>query len=212
MRIQLLFLLPYLLILGIQPVKAQEDEAAQLLLNVAKLSQLKQIMVDLEKGYATLKQGYSQIENLAEGNFNLHETFLNSLLQVSPSVKNYHKVAEIIRYQLKLIKDYKVAFQYFKGSGQFTQTEISYLSTVYENLFQKSLQQLDELSLVLTAGKLRMSDKERLEAIDRIHLDMEDKVHFLSSFNQETQILAGNRLKAKNELNGVWSLFQSKEN
>lgn len=212
MRIQLLFFLPYLLILGIQPVKAQEDEAAQLLLNVAKLSQLKQILVDLEKGYATLEQGYSQIENLAEGNFNLHETFLNSLLQVSPSVKNYHKVAEIIRYQLKLIKDYKVAFQYFKESGQFTQNEISYLSTVYENLFQKSLQQLDELSLVLTAGKLRMSDKERLEAIDRIHLDMEDKVHFLSSFNQETQILAGNRLKAKNELNGVWSLFQSQEN
>lgn len=212
MRILQLFLLSYLLILGIQPVKAQEDEAAQLLLNVAKLSQLKQILVDLEKGYATLKQGYTQIENLAEGNFNLHETFLNSLLQVSPSVKNYHKVAEIIRYQLKLIKDYKVAFQYFKESGQFTQTEISYLSTVYGNLFQKSLQQLDELSLVLTAGKLRMSDKERLEAIDRIHLDMEDKVHFLSSFNQETQILAGNRLKAKNELNGVWSLFQSQEN
>ena len=101
MKIYFLFTVSLFLRLGIPSATAQTDEAAQLLLNVTKLTQLKQILTDLEKGYNTLRTGYSEIENLASGNFNLHETFLNNLLQVSPAVKNYHKVAEIIRYQIK---------------------------------------------------------------------------------------------------------------
>ncbi|WP_439489152.1 TerB family tellurite resistance protein [Algoriphagus sp.] len=207
----LIFLLPFYLWLGLQNSNAQAEEAAQLLLNVTKLSQLKQILSDLEKGYTTLKTGYSQIENLASGNFSLHETFLNQLLQVSPAVKNYHKVAEIIAYQLKLVRDYKRAFSSFKASGRFTANEISFLSRVYGNLFEKSLQQLDELTLVLTAGKLRMSDEERLEAIDSIHMDIQDKLIFLTAFNRETQVLAISRSRADQELDGVRNLYQRRD-
>lgn len=207
MRPFLILLLLIYLSLGLQSSNAQTDEAAQLLLNVTKLEQLKQILSDLEKGYTTLRTGYSQIENLASGNFNLHEAFLNQLLQVSPAVKNYHKTAEIISYQLKLVRDYKQAFSSFKASGQFTVHEISYLSQVYGNLFEKSLQQLDELTLVLTAGKLRMSDEERLETIDRIHRDIQDKLMFLTAFNQETQVLAISRSRAKQELDGIRNLY-----
>ncbi|MEB2774640.1 TerB family tellurite resistance protein [Algoriphagus sp. D3-2-R+10] len=208
----IILLLPFYLSLGFHPAKSQTDEAAQLLLNVIKLSQLKQILTDLEKGYTTLRTGYSQIENLASGNFSLHESFLNQLLQVSPAVRNYHKVAEIISYQIKLVKDYKRAFAGFKSSGHFTVNEISYLSQVYGNLFEMSLQQLDELTMVLTAGKLRMSDQERLEAIDRIHLDIQDKLIFLSAFNQETQVLAISRSKASQELNGIRNLYRKRDN
>ncbi|MEP1260386.1 TerB family tellurite resistance protein [Algoriphagus sp.] len=208
----LILLLPLYLSLGLQNSNAQADEAAQLLLNVTKLEQLKQILSDLEKGYTTLRTGYSQIENLASGNFNLHEAFLNQLLQVSPAVKNYHKTAEIISYQLKLVRDYKRAFSGFKASGQFTVNEISYLSQVYGNLFKKSLQQLDELTLVLTAGKLRMSDEERLEAIDRIHLDIQNKLMFLTAFNQETQMLAISRFRETKQLDGIRNLYQKRDN
>lgn len=196
----------FCLVLTAQIAKAQTDEAAQLLLNVTKLEQLKEILRDLEKGYSTLRSGYSQIENIASGNFSLHETFLNQLLQVNPTVKNYHKTSEIIRFQIKLYKDYQLAFSAFKSSGKFTVNEITYLSNVYENLFQQSLRKLDELTLVLTSGKLRMSDDERLEAIDRIHADMQDKVHFLTSFNQGTQVLSSHRSKAIQDLAGVRKL------
>lgn len=210
MKISLLLTLSVFLTLGISTSKAQSDEAAQLLLNVTKLSQLKQILTDLEKGYTTLRTGYNQIENLASGNFNLHETFLNNLLQVSPAVKNYHKVAEIIGYQIRLVKDSKQGLTRFKSSGQFTVNEISYLSKVYGNLFDQSLRQLDELTLVLTAGQLRMSDEERLQAIDRIHSDLQDKLYFLTAFNQENQILAFSRAKASEEMAQVRNLHSLK--
>ena len=64
------------------------------------------------------------------------------------------------------------------------------MGNVYTNLFNKSLQNLDELTMVITAGKLRMSDDERLNAIDRIYIDMGDKLVFLRTFNNENNVLA----------------------
>ncbi|MEP0711383.1 TerB family tellurite resistance protein [Algoriphagus sp.] len=208
MKKLLILLFPLIFTINLQPASAQEDEIAQLLLNVTKLSQLKQILSDLEKGYNTLNSGYSQISTIASGNFTIHEAFLDGLLQVNPTVKNYYKVAEIIRFQIKLVKDYKSAFAKLKNSGQFTSREISYLSSVYNNLFKKSLQQLDELTLVLTTNRLRMSDEERLATIDQIHTHMLDKLIFLTAFNQENQVLAISRIKANQEVNGIKNLYQ----
>ncbi|MCE7057675.1 TerB family tellurite resistance protein [Algoriphagus sp. AGSA1] len=208
MKKLLILLFPLIFTINLQPASAQADEIAQLLLNVTKLSQLKQILSDLEKGYTTLNSGYSQISNIASGNFTIHEAFLDGLLKVNPTVKNYYKVTEIIRFQIKLVKDYKSAFTKLKNSGQFTSREISYLSSVYNNLFKKSLQQLDELTLVLTANRLRMSDEERLAAIDQIHTHMQDQLIFLIAFNQENQVLAMSRIKANQEVNGIKNLYQ----
>lgn len=201
-------LLSFTFILSKQPAAAQADEIAQLLLNVTKLTQLKQILTDLEKGYITLSKGYSQIENIAAGNFTLHEAFLDGLLQVNPSVKNYYKVAEIITYQIKLVKDYKTAISRFKSSGQFSIEEISYLSNVYGNLFKVSLQQLDELTLILTSGTLRMSDEERLTAIDQIYSEMQDKLYFLTAFNQQTTLLAIQRARETKQINIIQELYR----
>lgn len=200
-------LFPLIFLLSFQPASAQADEIAQLLLNVTKLTQLKQILTDLEKGYTTLSSGYTQISTIASGNFTIHEAFLDGLLQVNPTVKNYYKVAEIIRFQIKQVNDYKSAFSRLKSSRQFTSNEISYLSSVYSNLFKQSLQLLDELTLVLTTNKLRMSDEERLATIDQIHTDMQDKLIFLTAFNQETQVLAISRFKTNQELNRIRNLY-----
>lgn len=79
--------------------KAQSYEAEQLLLNVQKLSQLKQMLADLKKGYETLYKGYSTIKDISEGNFNLHQIFLDGLFRVRPAVRNYKKVGDIISLQ-----------------------------------------------------------------------------------------------------------------
>ena len=82
------------------------------------------------------------------------------------------------------------------------------MGNVYTNLFNKSLQNLDELTMVITAGKLRMSDDERLNAIDRIYIDMGDKLVFLRTFNNENNVLAIQRgrvmvdTKISKKLNG----------
>src|SRR5438552_2102449 len=88
---------------------AQSYETQQLLLDVQKLAQLKQILKDMKTGYEIVSKGYSSIRDISQGNFNLHQVFLDGLLQVSPVVKNYKRVADIVSYQLRMVKEYKAA-------------------------------------------------------------------------------------------------------
>ena len=190
-------------------VVAQSTEIQQLLLNVEKLAQLKRILSNMKKGYEIVSTGYNTIKDISKGNFNIHQTFLDGLLQVSPTVKKYKRIAEIITYQTQLVKEYKSAFRRFDASNLFNANEIRYMDNVYSNLFDKSLQNLEELTMVITAGKLRMSDDERINAIDRIYNDIADKLVFLRTFNKENNVLAIQRgremvdTKVSKKLNGL---------
>lgn len=180
---------------------AQVEEAAQLLLNVEKLAQLEQILRDLERGYTIMNQGLGRVKELSEGNFNIHRIFLDGLMMVSPAVRNYQKVPAIIEYQLRLVREYRNAFDFYRRSGVFDIEEIEYMGRVYNRLFQNSLRNLDDLVMILTANSLRMGDDERMQSIDRIFSDMEDKLSFLRVFNEGASLLALQRGKEKRENN-----------
>jgi hypothetical protein len=185
---------------------SQSQEAQQLLLDVQKLAQLKSILEDLKKGYTILESGYSTIRNISEGNFNLHDLFLSSLLEVSPTVRNYKRIAEIISLQLRIVKEYQAAFKQFKGSQLFDDNELNYLTSVYSNLFNQSLRNLDALGTVITSGQLRMSDDERLSEIDGIWKNICDQFSFLKDFNNKTRVLALQRAKEKSDVEVIKAL------
>lgn len=181
-------------------LKAQSEEVQQLLLNIEKLAQFKKILQNMCDGYKLLNKGYTAVKNISEGNFNIHKTFLDGLMQVSPAVKKYKRIADIISYQLRIAKEYKLACNMFKEEKQFTIEEIDYLGKVYINLFNESLKSLDELAMVITSGKLRMSDDERLQAIDKIYLSVEEQYTFLKEFTNNTNLLSLQRKAEKAEI------------
>ena len=181
-------------------LRAQSEEVQQLLLNIEKLAQFKKILQNMYDGYKLLSKGYTAVKNISEGNFSLHKTFLDGLMEVSPAVKKYKRITDIINYQLRIAKEYKLAFNRFKEAKQFTPDEIEYLGKVYGNLFTESLKTIDELAMVITSGKLRMSDDERLQAIDRIYLAVEGQYSFLKEFTNNTNMLALQRKAEKAEV------------
>lgn len=190
-----------LLMLAINKMSfAQSEEAQQLLLNVEKLAQFKKILQNMYDGYKIIHKGYTTVKDLSEGNFSLHKTFLDGLMEVSPAVRKYKRIADIINYQLRIVKEYKGAFNQFKENKSFTGDEIEYLGKVYSNLFDQSVKNLDELAMIITAGKLRMSDDERLHAIDRIYTSMEDQFTFLKEFNNNTALLSLQRKSEQAEI------------
>lgn len=186
---------------------AQYKEIMQLALNIEKLAQFKQILTDLKKAYEILNGGYNTIKNISKGNFSLHKTFLDGLLEVSPAVKKYRRVADIVDLQLLLVREYKSAYNRFKAEPNFTPQEIKYIGKVYKNLFEASLKNLDNLFMVVTAKKLRMSDDERLNAIDRIFTEMRDKVVFLRHFNSSTSLLNIQRSKEQQDVDVLRKLY-----
>ena len=172
---------------------AQVYELERLILDIEKLSQLKSILSDLYKGYEILKTGYTTIKDISEGNFNLHKTFLDGLLAVSPVVQKYERVADIIDLQARIVKEYKAALNRYRQNVHFNPDELEYIGNIYSNLVDKSVKNLENLISVLTAGELRMNDAQRLKSIDGIYADTKDQFLFLRHFDNSTDLLAMNR-------------------
>src|ERR1700754_1917756 len=56
------------------------QDLQQLLMDIEKLTQFKAILSDMETGYTILTQGYGAVKDISQANFNLHSSFLNSLM------------------------------------------------------------------------------------------------------------------------------------
>jgi len=192
------------------PAKAQSStgqDMQQLLYDIEKLTQFKAILSDMQRGYTILTRGYEQVKTMAQGNFNLHSLFLNGLMQVNPEVAKYARVADIIADEADILSEYKNAFRGFQTSGGFNAGELDYLARVYAQLTGAALNDVNELINVITASKLRMSDDERLSAIDRIYASGNDKRNFLRDFNRRTHILLLQRQREQNEVDNLKSLY-----
>lgn len=197
----------FLCLLTTKVATAQVQEMQQLILDIEKLTQLKGILSDMKMGYQIYQQGYGSISQLSKGNFDLHSVYLNSLLSINPAVKNYGRVADIISQQASLIGEYKSAYKQFRESGSFSAGELNYMNNIYTQLVNQSLQNLDDLTNVLTAGKLRMSDDERMRAIDRIYASSSDKLQFLRHFNRQGVLLNIQRIKDRGDTRTMKQLY-----
>lgn len=204
-----LVVITWFMLLNIK-AEAQSFEIVQLILNIEKLNQLKSILSQMKKGYEILSTGYNTVKDLSQGSFSLHKTFLDGLLQVSSTVRNYKRIADIVATQQTLMHEYKTAFSAFKGSEVFNYNEIQYLENVYADLFNQSLKNLEELLMIITAGELRMNDAERIKAIDGIYDDMVEKLSFLRYFNEKTTLLGTQRNRALQELETIKMLRNKK--
>lgn len=195
--------------IGLIPVKvnAQLYELERLILDIEKLAQLKSVLTNLYKDYEVLETGYTAIKNISEGNFNLHKVFLDGLLAVSPAVRKYERVVDIIEDQGRIVSEYKAAFNRFKQDKHFSPDELSYMITVYNNLVTKRESNLENLLNVITANKLRMNDAERLHAIDKIYSDTHGELSFLRQFNSKTGSLAFQRAREENDIESVRGLY-----
>ncbi len=190
--------------------QAQATEAQQLALNIQKLAQFRKILKNMYDAYRILSQGYNKVKDITSGNYSIHEAFLDGLIAVSPAVRNYSKVADILQNQAAIIKEYRNAYNRFKDAGIFSTEEISYLGKVYDNLLDRSISNVNELTMVLTASKLRMSDDERLTSIDRLADEIQEQLSFLRSFNNKTGVLAMQRIKEKQDVSTMRKFYNVK--
>jgi DNA repair ATPase RecN len=189
---------------------AQSEELQQLILNIEKLMQFKKILQNMYDGYKLISNGYNAVKDITEGNFKLHKVFLDGLSEVSPVVKRYKRIADIVDYQLRIVKDSKAAINRLKSDDQFSVEEIRYLSQVYSGLIKETVNCVEELSLVITSGQLRMSDEERLKAIDRLFAKVESQYAFVRDFTNSSLLLSMQRTTEQHQTERMRKLYHLK--
>lgn len=147
-----------------------------------------------KKGYNIVSGGLHTIRDIKKGDFNIHNSFFNSLKTVNPKIARYQKVADIISYQLRIVKQIKQTLAYIRESKQFTPEELEYNKKVFDFLLQECIESINELLAITTSGELEMKDNERLVHIDKLYADMQDKYTFCTVMSEDIALLAAQRM------------------
>jgi len=200
-----------LIAIAVIPINLRAQSIAQdleqLSLDYRKLAGLKSILKQMYIGYEVVSKGYGAVKDISKGSFSLHEAFRDGLMIVGPAVRQYPKVAGIINDQAMLVDEYKSAYQTFKSDPHFNPDEIGYMMDVYNNLISGSLKNLNDLSMIITDSKVRMSDADRIRAIDRIYTDSHGQLDFLRQFNDRSYAVALQRSREANDRQTLKTLY-----
>ena len=206
-KIGLLFLLMSFSLL----VFCQAQEIEQLKLDLEKLVQMKTMLSNMYNGYTTLSNGYNQITSLAKDNFDLHKNYLDQLLQVAEPVRNYPLIQEILELQATISTEGNTAYMSYVKSGLFRTNELQAFKNRLDQTKAAVSKQLNHLQLVLTPGSLRMSDQERMGAIDRIDKDVGDLLVSIRAIVKEQNDIAAARAQQKKDNNAIKAWYGFKQ-
>lgn len=154
-----------------------------------------------QKGYSIAQKGLSTISNFKRGEFNLHGDYFNSLKNINPKIKSYTRVSQIISLQVKVLQNYDRIIRQVRKDDLFHGNEIAYIKRVLERLIENCDGTLEELIVIVIAGKLEMRDDERMKRIDVLYQNMLESYTFCEDFSNQTTLMSLSRNKEATDVN-----------
>lgn len=161
----------------------------------------------LKQGYDIVQEGWSAINDIKHGDYDLHNDYFNSLKHVNASVGGYPKIDSITSIQMQILQVNDAIAKFIQNNENVLPDEKDYIKKVMSNHLNKCAEDLNQLTQVTTNDSLQMKDDERLQRIDMLYADMQDKYMFAQYFNSEIQTLALSRAKNMNDVNTSQLLY-----
>ena len=168
----------------------------------------------VKQGYNIVNRGLTTIENIKNGDFNLHRDFFSSLKNVNPHITNSVKVADIIAFQVFLIKEMKKTYEFCRDNNDFTTQEIRHVYEVYHNMILLTDANLSELMRILNKKQSRtpieteMQDGERIKSIDKLYDECHDQLSFVRAFGQDARLVGALRQHERYQIDVVGKQYE----
>jgi len=172
------------------------DLAVQRLQN--KTIWLQNVQKNLENILSKVK--LDEISDWTKKHKEQYQQYFDELKQIKDAISTYKKVKEIIEHQKQLVNEYAIAFNRFKQDKHFTADEITYMAKVYTGIMNESVNNLDQLFLVINAFNTEMTDGKRLEIINSVASHIDENLNDLRDFNTQCIRLSLQRTKEESEL------------
>lgn len=157
----------------------------------------------LKEGYEIADRGLTTINNIKNGDFNLHRDFFGSLTNVNPHIANSAKVADILTFQIHIVQNLKRVNDFCKSNKQFTPEEMRYVTAVYTNMIALVNASMAELFMVVQPDQTQMKDDERLTRIQCLYDESRDRHAFTQSFDDDLRLIAAERQRDSRSLEQV---------
>ena len=148
-----------------------------------------------------------QITDWVQKQKDLYQNYFDELRKVKDVLSYYHRIKEITRQQIALVKEYHKAWNGVQQDGHFTPDEILYIGQVYSGIIDASLKNLDQIALVINSFTTQMTDAKRMEIINRAADAMQINLNDLRSFNSQNILLSLQRSKDENDVAVVKKMY-----
>lgn len=174
-------------------------------LNIQKLQNKTLVLQNAQKVLENQlsKTKLGEITSWASKETALFSSYYEELAKVKAVLSTYQRVKDIMQMQISMISSYKSAFDLFKRDAHFTPEEISYMLGVYGNIIQRSVENTEELLMVTSSFKTKMSDGKRLEFINTIYKKMAKVQVDLLQFNRQNMQISLGRSATSEEAEAV---------
>lgn len=137
----------------------------------------------------------------------LYQKYYDELWKVKTTLSAYQRVREVMNKQVRIVEEYKRAWNMVRKDKHFTESEIDYMYRVYKGILNESIRNLDQILLVINAFKTQMTDAQRLAIITQAGDRIEQNFVDLLEFNMNTYQLSLNRAKTQYEIDRVKKLY-----
>ncbi|WP_199119256.1 conjugal transfer protein TraI [Pedobacter sp. ASV28] len=148
-----------------------------------------------------------EIGDWVERQKNIYKDYFDELHKVKTLITYYQQIRNITGKQVQLVEEYKRAWQMVKKDKNFTADEVTYMGRVYEGILNETVQNIDQLAIVINSFATQMSDAKRMEIISNVDNQVDLNLKDLRKFNTENALLSLNRAKSESEIKMVKDLY-----
>ena len=129
--------------------------------------------------------------------------YYDALKSVHNLVKDARKVQQTVLLVGEISDIYVNSFQKMLADENYTTDELAAIASGYTKMLEESSGMLDELKTVVTQTGLSMTDKERMDLIDRIYRDVKNHRNLVRYYTNRNIGVSYLRAKEKNDTRRV---------
>lgn len=133
--------------------------------------------------------------------------YYDALKSVHNLVKDARKVQQTVLLVGEISDIYVNSFQKMLADENYTTDELAAIASGYTKILEESSGMLDELKTVVTQTGLSMTDKERMDLIDRIYRDVKNHRNLVRYYTNRNIGVSYLRAKEKNDTRRVLDLY-----
>jgi hypothetical protein len=152
----------------------------------------------LENQLSKLK--LTEISDWSSKQKDLFSQYYQDLWDIKSAIAYYSKISELTEKQVALVNSYNQAWNLLKADKHFTADELTYMTKVYSGILEASVNDLDQILLVINANKTQMPDAKRMEIVNKAADHMDTNYNDLQQFNNQNAILSLQRANDENEV------------
>jgi hypothetical protein len=178
-------------------------------LEVQKLQEQTLVLQDAQKQVENImhETDLNDITGWVSQEKNLFSQYYQELWTIKQAISTYQKVKDIISKQEQIISDYKTAYSLLKQDPHFSQSEIMNMYNVYSGILNQSVNNLNQLTKVITSFVTQMDDSHRLKIIDDVGGRVDQNYTDLHRFTQQNVTLSLERAHDENDAAEIMTLY-----